>query len=347
MKKSFLSILVVAAIIALGATSCKKDDDVKPNPDVHVIGMQSRKNNGAFTVKYWKNGVVENWTSADEHNSDDASANALLVSGNDVYAAGYYWPLNSTSGNKRATYWKNGTPVFVSTEAQEAVLTGIAVVGSDVYVGGREEIGLGARARLWKNGTPITLVDDAYNSEVWCLTSSGTDVYACGRYGKFATYWKNGVATRLNDGTNYAVLMGMAISGTNVYAIGYERDNTTQRDIAKYWKNGVGIALLKSSDIQYDSYATRIVLSGNDVHILGTKDGAATYWKNGVETDISFTKSASTSLSGLAVVGSDVYFSGCQRFAPNKYMAKYWKNGVAVNLTDTAMAAYASDIIVK
>lgn len=338
--------MLAVLVLALGATSCK-DDETKPDPNVHVIGFQSRKNNGACTVKYWKNGTVANWTSADESNSDNATASALCVSGNDVYAAGYYWSGTSTSGNKRATYWKNGTPIFVSKETQDAVLTGIAVVGSDIYVGGREEIGLGARARLWKNGSEITLVDDAANSEVWGLTSSGSDVYAYGRYGKFALYWKNSVATRLNDGISYAVVNGMAISGKDVYAVGYERDNATQRDIAKYWKNGVGVALLKSSDIQYDSYAYKIVISGNDVHILGTKDGKTTYWKNGVATDINFINAATTSLSGLAVVGSDMYFVGYQRFTSGKEVAKYWKNGVAVNLSDTAMIATAIDIVVK
>ena len=88
-----------------------------------------------------------------------ANPNALYVSGNDVYAAGY----TLQGGNNTATIWKNGTPVSLSASGQNAIATSIFVLGTDVYVGGNTFSGSSFKGVLWKNGV-ATLFIDATNS---------------------------------------------------------------------------------------------------------------------------------------------------------------------------------------
>lgn len=85
-------------------------------------------------AKYWKNGGTPITLSASDATYDDA--NAIFVSGNDVYVAG-------SSDDGTAKYWKNGTAVAIASgiignNNSGAELLGIYATGNDVYVGGRE-----------------------------------------------------------------------------------------------------------------------------------------------------------------------------------------------------------------
>lgn len=84
-------------------------------------------------AKYWKNGTPVTVSASDA--TYDA-ANAIFVSGTDVYVAGF-------SDDGTAKYWKNGTAVtiasgIVGNNNSGAELLGIYAAGNDVYVGGRE-----------------------------------------------------------------------------------------------------------------------------------------------------------------------------------------------------------------
>src|SRR5690606_33277171 len=89
---------------------------------------------------------------------------------------------------------------------------------------------------------------------------------------------------------------------------------------AVYWKNGVAFAL---SDGTVRTMATKIAVSGNDVHITGTvadgtaKQWLAKYWKNGEETNLRNGQEA----NDIFIDGTDVYITGRQGGV------KYWKNG--------------------
>src|SRR5580692_11767920 len=83
-------------------------------------------------ARYWKNGVVTNLTSGLLEYSGTTIVNyptttGIFVSGNDVY-------LSGLRGYTQALYWKNGTPVFLTTQQTTgAAANAIFVSGSDVY----------------------------------------------------------------------------------------------------------------------------------------------------------------------------------------------------------------------
>ncbi|MBI2730287.1 MAG: hypothetical protein HYX40_05990 [Sphingobacteriales bacterium] len=109
-------------------------------------------------AKYWKNGnpvILSDGT-------EEAWANAITVSGADVYVAGTEW---------------NGNPYQIQGSAY-------------IY---RKSI-----ARYWKNGKVVNLTDGTEDAEAKSIAVSGTDVYVAGTVNGYATYWKNGVAVRLS-----------------------------------------------------------------------------------------------------------------------------------------------------
>jgi hypothetical protein len=239
------------------------------------------------------------------------------VNGNDFYIGG---TETATPGdvNALAKYWKNGTPVVLTTGSNtaQAVALSVFVSGNDVYAAGYEYnyFPSGSTWRYvavyWKNGTEIPLSNGASNSSTvdavaTSIYVSGTDVYVSG-YVPFATirgavYWKNGVLAPLSDGSQYAQANGIFVSGSDVYTAGYESNGTN--GIAKYWKNTTSNAL---SDGSIDAHANAVFVSGNDVYA-----------------------------AGQSYVGGQIN------------IAKYWKNGTAVPLTDGTYNASALSVFVK
>jgi hypothetical protein len=163
----------------------------------------------------------------------------------------------------------------------------------------------------------------------------------------------------------------------NIYVAGYERDSTTGKLLARYWKNGVAINL-------GSGLATAIAVVGTNVYVAGYDGGRnAKYWKN--ETQVPLTNSIGA--TSIKVVGSDVYVGGygdnglsnTARYWKNasvvylpvqqmsqvnsitvagdevytagnesngkNSVAKYWKNDVAVNLTDGSNNASANSMV--
>jgi hypothetical protein len=98
------------------------------NGTVYVAGLSLTQGSA-----YWVNGTEMPLTG-------NGYVNAMAVSGNDVYIAGF------TSGAEQAVYWKNGQPVTLPNGTSA---TGIAVSGNDIYVCGN---GGSNDAVYWKNG---------------------------------------------------------------------------------------------------------------------------------------------------------------------------------------------------
>jgi uncharacterized protein YjdB len=109
--------------------------------DVYAVGDETIS--GDWNGRVWKNGGV--LTQLGRY----TTANAVYVSDGDVYVAGY---ARESGGVWVAKVWKNGSSLYVLSDANSDALS-IQVVGGDVYVAGRESSdGWDNYATLWING---------------------------------------------------------------------------------------------------------------------------------------------------------------------------------------------------
>jgi hypothetical protein len=134
--------------------------------DVYVGGYQyfEDANTSKMIAKIWKNGNPMTLTNT----PGETIINAISISGTDVYSAGMTEGCLGSDGRGTgiATYWKNGTPVYLSDcTKQWGVAHTIFIKGTDVYVGGfirnAQESGIAENFRrryvIWKNGTILKI----------------------------------------------------------------------------------------------------------------------------------------------------------------------------------------------
>jgi hypothetical protein len=123
-------------------------------------------------------------------------ANAICVSGSDVYIAGEIFNGSVVS----AAYWLNGVPVNMTVSSTDNTLArSILVAGSDVYVCGDQSINIETTVAIyWENGIPIALAGPAGNSDAFSIFVNGSDLYLTGFNNNFGCYWKNGTQITLS-----------------------------------------------------------------------------------------------------------------------------------------------------
>jgi uncharacterized protein YjdB len=261
----------------------------------------------------WRNGVPQPLCDA------YAEANAVFVSGSDVYVAGRAY-LDGVG--VRATLWKNGIPQPLGVD--DAKACSVFVSGDDVYVAG-VIYGSKFRAALWKNGIPQPLDgacdDDCFADSVFV---SGGDVYVAGRIGDLgATLWKNGVPQPLDGGSANSVF----VSGDDVYVAGESEWRAT------LWKNGVPQRFGFGS-------ANSVFVSSGDVYVAGLSLNRATLWKNGVQQRLS---DVEAEVNSLFVSGDDVYVAGEVRGWPTtRSHGCLWKNGVPLLMAGDSSFSFSS-----
>jgi hypothetical protein len=173
--------------------------------DVYVSGgsngYYADKDSSMQFARYWKNGVNINLTPGlVEKNGTTVvhypMTTGIFVTGNDVY-------LSGLRGYNQALYWKNGSPVFLTTEqTYGAAANAIFVAGKDVYVAGNQADASGNNhAVYWKNGSVVQLSNNL--SGAYATTVVNGDIYVAGvdyiNGTGYATYWKNGVPTHLGS----------------------------------------------------------------------------------------------------------------------------------------------------
>ncbi len=86
--------------------------------DVYVAGSEFT-DAGVSLALYWKNGNLLRLSTR------NSVANAITVSENDVYIAG--GEINTTETANIATYWKNGTPTYLTDGSKEAYANSIFI----------------------------------------------------------------------------------------------------------------------------------------------------------------------------------------------------------------------------
>ena len=174
---------------------------VSSTGDVYVAGAQYISGTTILKATYWKNGTPVDLT--DGVTSGNASANAVFVSGSDVYVAGTEEIRDSGGGliNKAPRLWKNGVAVPISTPANSLFnnVSSILVTGGNVYVGGQYN-NAGA---VWKNGVLLNPSTYAVAENVSSFyLYNNTDLYVTGASSSSGNncYWKNGNFVEMDPG---------------------------------------------------------------------------------------------------------------------------------------------------
>ena len=286
-----------------------------------------------------------------------SQADAIAVSGNDVYVAGYAG--NGTS--QVPVLWVNGAATILPSTMTISRAGPIAVSGGNVYVTGFEENTAGdTTALLWVNGMATTLAPPSGKAYAGAfdIAVSGSDVYVTGIASntdndEVAVLWVNGVPTVLPapsglKGDYYAE--GIALSGGNVYVSGNSLPSVGNQT-ALFWQNGGAATTLpippNDTTQGYGAGATAIL--GNDVYVGGsgvsgaTGNSTAAYWLNGTATSLPLPTNtigspATSFAAGIGFSGSDVYMVG----SAAQY-AVYWVNGGAGTLLPTPSGMASSN----
>lgn len=156
--------------------------------DVHVAGYEYDAMGIMYPV-YWKNGIKN--TSV----VGEGIAQSIYVTGNNTYIAG---GMNGGTFAAGAVYWLNGNLNYLTpNNSTKGFAKTVFVLGSDVYMGGYDELGFAA---YWKNGTKVGLnSNNLVNSMANSIFVAGNDVYVAGKLGSnVSCYWKNGIKSDLS-----------------------------------------------------------------------------------------------------------------------------------------------------
>jgi hypothetical protein len=204
--------------------------------DVYNSGSFGQKGGTDFGVEYylpqacyWKNGNLVVLPFSSYMNNIalntayvvNSSANAITVSGSNVYTAGGVGVSyqNDNEGNfaNYPAYWVNNTAYMLGEQTvgnniqtyPVGAATSICVSGSDVYIGGSVNNSITPSACYWKNsGATIFMPRQGDYAQGNAIAVSGSDVYMAGTDFKdspqesyTACYWKNGTETTLSTAT--------------------------------------------------------------------------------------------------------------------------------------------------
>jgi len=173
----------------------------------------------APVAKLWKNGVL---TALNDLTVSNAVAESVVVSGSDVYVAGYAAPTLYSAGSEpwTAQYWKNGKAIPLSDGIHGAKAFAITVVGDSIFTAGFTSAGAGVMATLWTNDSPARWTNGNQDALVLGLAVTTTrslhsqvvsGEYAAGYEGSVAKVWVNGMAQNLTDGTREAEAWGICV----------------------------------------------------------------------------------------------------------------------------------------
>jgi hypothetical protein len=310
----------VLIVIAFCLFGCNEDDSTPTlNNTVHLAGFLGNLD-GQAVAGYWKDGDYSSLTI----DSTNSNVHSLYVDRSSVLVGG--WKRGSPSS---AVIWHDGMetlidgsfggttlvasqdnnlfavwndisegPVFSKNGNVQPIIdtalnigpTGLALLGSDMYISGcssyHDWTSPNAKtyqhAQCWKNGELI--FRESENSNALSIFIHRNDIYMAGHLytpdqliGN-ACYWKNGERVDLNEANVIGVARSIFVTDEHVYVAGMIDDQ------AVYWKDGVPTSLTTEGTY---SMANSIFVNGTDVHVAGYEHGYPAYWKNDVKQTIS------------------------------------------------------------
>ena len=312
---------------------------------------------GVGVPGYWKNG---NWVDLPSLGGYEAAVTSLVISGTDVYAAGWCWTGNDST-TQTPGYWLGGLwSVLGGPGSYGAVTDSIALPPGDVFVGGyyftKNSYGLVQVPGYWsKSGWVGLPTQSIYGATVNAILSAGGHTYAGGWSTKvistgptvfvaYPGYWLDGGWAPLPDAGYGGSVNSLAVAADGtIYAGGYEdmgydpQNPQTALSEACYWSGGSWVGL--TSAIAGGPRVTAIAVSANGVFACGNNGSTTGYWSNGAWTPLS------GNVTSIAVSGNDVYVGGSNTSGS----PGYWKNGAWNGLTPPsgAKGAWVSSLVVQ
>lgn len=320
MKKLSILIIIFCTISCSNDNSSKDEESKAAIKDIYVCGYEKKSNTGRFIATVWKNGVATSLTDG----TNNAVANDVAVSGNDIYVVGFQEDAN---GVQTARLWKNGTQASLAS-TPGSLANKVVVNGDDVYILGRAIENNSYVQKIWKNGILSTLQGDRRS-----IVVNNNNVYTVGIQDDRARFWTNEAGSNLTNGDSYSAAHDIEVKGNDVYIVGVEVVNKIS--VAKLWKNGIASNL---SDGKFTNVAINISVVGNDVYVLGYENNLVTsykVWKNG---EVIWKENFSS--NDLKAVGQDFYLLN-----NTGQTAKIVKNGVLENLS-SALSSSANALFI-
>lgn len=112
-----------------------------------------------------------------------------------------------------------------------------------------------------------------------------------------------------------------------IYVSLYYKDlnNVNRNYAAAYWHNDSVVVL---SDNSVDAYANAIFVDGDDVYVVGSSNGVAVYWKNGVENALP----QGTVASSIYIRYGKVYICGYNSSSVGSNVPMCWIDGYPIVL---------------
>lgn len=366
--------LVLLAVIASALlSSCQKNNS--PAPDAkNVPGGLSAKSRPALTTDvyiagdaqllsgvttpttvayYWKNAVATQLLTSGTGNSH---AQAVAVSGTDVYVAGYangpdaFFSVGANPG--LPCIWKNGVEQILPIPAGHiGAAQAIAVSGSDVYVVGyyiTNDATHSRRAMLWKNGVALLLAFNTFDSIATGIALDGTDVYVCGNAVfsgvTCAVYWKNNIWHPFAGTAVTSRAAAITVDALHNYYI-----SGASNGAACYWKDANLVALPNDGyfpETQTDdkTFGNMISVDNNNVYVSGFSRAFESdhvvltnaYWKNGVEVPIPLPPNLGDmdagALYSIVVINNAVYGGVLTDSSGGAFFWGYYANGTYVSV---------------
>jgi hypothetical protein len=146
-----------------GTNETSAQDILIAGSDIYLSGWEYNNATNKGRAVYWKNG---SFTPVSDAARDEYNEGGMAVSGTDVYLLSNEYLPGTTGSTTIVRYYKNGTPVQLSTGTDLKYAETLAVFNGKVYAGGwKNNGGNDHQAILWKDGV-LTTFPSARDSKI-------------------------------------------------------------------------------------------------------------------------------------------------------------------------------------